>query len=129
MPYQSKDVNVKFRLEWNPDSRLAFFPAAPVSGYHGSLESATRALRPELENALAEGLRMAENATAITVMGCADGTVLVVFYAGEGWSYDIAGPGRAFRSGVHTGQKRDHCEDAARSHAAQSYGGVVWETR
>ncbi len=64
------------------------------------------------------------------VIGCNNGTVLIVRFAYGSWGYDIAGAGRQGMSHSSSTNKRfeDELRDA-RAHAEQSYGGVAWECR
>lgn len=61
------------------------------------------------------------------VIGCKDGTVLIVRFQYDAWGYDIAGPDRAFFSSSSSNHKKfDDEVRAALNHAEQSYGGVAW---
>lgn len=71
----------------------------------------------------------AENAT-IRYLFCADEsrTLLVVRYSNGCWGYDIIDPARSYASGCWMpNANRKAVIEAARSHAAQSWGGVIRE--
>ena len=82
--------------------------------------SAKEKLLAEIDRAVTE--------TGCRAMWCATGEVLVVRYAYGCWTYSIArkdcGP---FASSCHSSADYVTTLEQARSHAAQSYGGVVCE--
>ena len=62
------------------------------------------------------------------VIGCANGTVLIVRWSHDSWGYDINGAGRKYSSSASSTNKTFEQEcAAARAHAENSYGGIVWE--
>lgn len=79
-----------------------------------------RALRDKVDAAMREAMERAE--TIRRIIGCTDGTVLLV----ERGGYAICGPGRTFACGTY-GAPGDDWSARARHHAEQSYGGVAWE--
>lgn len=96
---------------------------------HAAAKEARSRLRPKVIRQVTEALKAYEYVQEPGhLIVCGDGTVLVVRTSGGPWCYHITGPERSSASCVMGGD-RDKCIEAAREHARQSYGGVVWEAR
>ena len=92
----------------------------------GTPDKARRGLAGETLKSL-EKLSAMERHYERYIMGCGDGTVLIVAFRFEAWGYPISGPGRK-HSGATCGYKTfDEAVQKAKDHAGQGYGGVTWE--
>lgn len=126
---QTVTLTVPFaaRLEVNAEY-MAFIdhPLVSVCVY-AEASKAKGKLKTQLIAQIEDGLR-ALKYTETLLLGCGDGTVLVVCYNHGAWGYHIGGPGHKY-AGSSAGAK-DYSEATvqARSHAEQSYGGVLWES-
>ena len=63
------------------------------------------------------------------VVGCGDGTVFVVFFRGGQWHVGIYGKDRVHGGYTVGGKDFDSVVENTRKHAADVFGGVIWETR
>ena len=99
-----------------------------ISTYANSIAKAKPKLREALSKAVDAALLQVQNYQQV-LLGCEDGTVLLVQFCYGTWGYDIAGPGRKHFSGVTGHESLEVAIKAARRHAADSYGAVQWEVR
>lgn len=100
---------------------------AVIGTSYKSHKSADNDLKKRIIQLLADKLD-ADHYYQQRVIGCGDGTVLIVKYSGHGkFAYDICGPGRKHRSGCMGAPTFDQCCIDARKHADQCFGGVKWE--
>lgn len=112
------------------DSGLSYLTGEDCSEvravYARSAASAREGLRNALKAHIADAFHALAN-TGQAMIGCTDGTVILVQYRHGSWGYSIGGPGRAWMSGVMGGDDdfRVTC-DRAQKHAADSFGGVAW---
>lgn len=122
-------INVPFAVELNgPTGSSYVLDVSGVSCY-GSAAKAKNLLREQLRARIAEALTRQEN-TGQRVLGCTDGTLLLVSYAGNGaWGYSIINRDHQASGGcIGAASFKAATEDAIR-HAEQSYGGVAWQVR
>lgn len=99
----------------------------PLSGMeYGSDNQIKTKLRARAEMQVAEALRAVGNQRS-RIIGCTDGTILLVRFRHDAWGYEIAGPGRNYAGACIGGKDFEDVLEAARRHAEGSYGGVAWE--
>ena len=94
---------------------------------HGSRAAAKKKARAAILETIDESLTTQKNHVRIRLVGCTDGTILVVRWWGTSWCYEHHGDGHSGRSAMHWDGDFDATVDAARRHAAD-YGGVAWES-
>jgi hypothetical protein len=126
-------ANLPFIINITHDTRMGgtgYVGHDRITGVaYGSDGQIKAKLKKVISERVEEGLRAAEYGSRGRVIGCADGTTLIVRYAHDQWGYSISGPGRKF-AGFNTGGERADLESVykqAMDHAAQAYGGVAWE--
>lgn len=61
------------------------------------------------------------------VIGCGDGTVLIVAREHGAWGYTMHGAGRSGYSSCCGAESFETCVADAKRHAESSYAGVAWE--
>ncbi len=78
-------------------------------------------------NLLGYLLKIEENHGKRTYIFCGDGSMLCVFWFGEGWSYDMVGGERTSTAscGMNPSYSREATIESAKAHAEQSFGGVL----
>lgn len=98
-----------------------------VHSYRSEKEAKVR-LGVEVVKRLRAGVEAEKNSRR-TIVGCGDGTVLMVCFSGS-WGYYISGPERSRASSCWSSPNSGEEETLrlAREHAAQCFGGVSWET-
>jgi hypothetical protein len=94
---------------------------------YGRAAKAKKELQAQLTTLVNDALKSHRMSEA-TLMSCQDGTVLVVRFAHGSWHYSIARSTRGYAGSVVSGMTYEQTCEAARAHAGQSYGGVVWES-
>jgi hypothetical protein len=99
-----------------------------VSCHAGSKGRAKSKLRAGLLQEVQEAVKTAQNVNR-RLIGCKDGTVLVVEYRYGSWGYSSWGPGRNHASacGLGADGTYEKALEAARKHAQDGYGGIAWE--
>lgn len=126
-------VSVEVEVHASTERNGGFWAGLAGLGLRGpsahSYRSADDARCKKLAAALVECAKAAADAEQNgrrTMLGCGDGTVLLVEFR-HGWGYQVAGGARPRSSAVLCGDGHDASLEAARAHAHQSYGGVAWE--
>src|SRR5215207_4183338 len=122
-------VNIPFAVELNGPTEISY--AADVDGVscYAKPPRAKDLLREQLRARIAEALAREENA-AQQLLGCADGTLLLIAYSGNGaWGYSIINREHQSSGGLIGPPSFADAKDAATRHAAESYGGVAWQER
>lgn len=124
-------INVPFACRIQTDMNGFYYcedSRVSVSGYAAQEAKAKRILKAEIAEQVSAALENQVHSKRHAI-GTACGVVLVVHFDRQ-WIYHITGPDRAFAgSTICNSWKQPHdCIEAARKHADQSYGGVVWES-
>lgn len=114
----------------SPSTICGYVPALDeVRLVYGGSESGVKAkLREAARAALADMIEAAqpENRKR-SMIGCGDGTVLLVEREHGSWGYRICGAGR--QGCASAWGSKDHADAVtrAREHAEQAYSGIAWE--
>jgi len=128
-------INIPFGVTLLADAKTGFSYADHVNGvgcYATTERAARKKLRSQLQEKVNNALAQLHNDRR-AMLGCGDGTVLLVEFRFDSWGYTIAGPGLKHYGACGcaydaTFATFDMARDDARRHAEQSYGGIVWET-
>jgi hypothetical protein len=122
-------VTVSFPVTIRHDSNggHGYFNNSGLSGIEYGSDAIIKAkLRKRAEAEVAEALRLKAEVRG-RIIGCTDGTVLVVRFKYDSWGYAIYGAGRTHGGAVLGDNNFDAALAAAMRHAVSSYGGVAWE--
>lgn len=122
--------NVSFGVLIRRDSHGAhgYIDHPNLSGVaYGSDAQIKNKLKALAEVQISEALRQQKEVRSRAV-GCVDGTVLVIQFRYDAWSYCFAGPNHPKGGCVVGGKDFDDVLASAKRHAEQSYGGVAWES-
>ena len=94
----------------------------------GSLANTRRELKATTLRALSELQDMRDNYEQ-RIIGCTDGTVLIVQYRNGCWCYRIAGKGRNCACTCLFNSEATYQDtlENARKHAESSFGGISWD--
>jgi hypothetical protein len=125
-------INVPFKLlaqdsREHPGVPFCYIDHPCVDGsYYGPVNKSKQILRTRLNEQIEQGLRTVKNSAARAI-GTGDGSVFVVRFVYNGWSYAITGSGRKFAGSTSGFKDIEDATEHARKHAADSFGGVAWE--
>lgn len=124
-------VTVSFPIRITHDSNggHGLFVNADLSGIEYGSDARIKAkLRTRAEAEIAEGLRLLKENYRGRVIGCNDGSVLVVrFMGGTSWGYSVYAARLKGGSACVGSKDFDTAVADAKRHAEGSYGGVAWE--
>lgn len=126
---QTVNISVPFSARLEVDATYLCYVDHPLihGSIHRSAPKAKKLLKEMLVKRVEEGLRAANHGNSGRLLGCTDGTVLVVRWAYDGWGYSIGGPGYKYGTSSQGYKTYEEAIAGAKNHAGQSYGGVAWE--
>lgn len=123
----TKTITVPFDAEiMTGENGFSFVPdASAVSCYASSEAQASKKLRALLTEEVRDAMQQRKN-YQVRVIGCTDGTVLIVQFKHNNWYYSICGEGRTTAASIHSQANLEDTVIAAQKHADDVYGGVAW---
>lgn len=128
MSTRAATISLRFQVVPAAPGQPAHIEGIPSVSTHAASPTRVRAdLLGKLTTYVQDALAAAASPER-EMIGCNDGTVLLVAYHGA-WAHEIAGPGRKHACATTGYTSFQEAREGAVRHADQSYGGVAWQLR
>lgn len=95
---------------------------------YGSEGQIKNKLKAKAEAQIAEAILDQKMASKGRVLGCADGSIYIISFQGGQWQTMHCGPGLTGGCYSIGGKDLESLVESTKKHAADVWGGVVWET-